>query len=137
MSQFYGENGSFSRLLRAVVIQPLLPMSVNPIGASEIQQRQPDETPSAALNVRQIPEKAHPTAGACCTSRTLWSGWLSCRVRRWCVEDKLGGGSGVRGGGDFTHSECCVRGHLLGRGVNSNADPLTILVVLISTRWYS
>lgn len=44
---------------------------------------------SVALNVRQIIEDVHPTAEACCTSRTLTSSWMSCRVRRMCVEDKL------------------------------------------------
>lgn len=44
---------------------------------------------SVALNGRQIIEKVHPTAEVCCTSRTLSSSWMSCRVRRMCAEDKL------------------------------------------------
>lgn len=42
-----------------------------------------------SVDVRQTAEKVRPTAEACCTSRTLSSSWMSCRVRRMCVEDKL------------------------------------------------
>lgn len=80
-----------------------------------------------------------PTAAACYTSRSLSSGWMSGTDHRTGAAGKLAKWKAPfwrYGGGQSTQAAAVCR-YLLGRGVNSKAEPLTIFVMSISTLWYS
>lgn len=85
-------DSGWSHLLGAVVLQPLESMAVYTIWASEIQLKPNQRKGNLdGFTSRQV---FAFTAGACCTSRSRWSGWMSGRGHRTCAGDKLKGSEG-------------------------------------------